>query len=144
MVPQTEEPSSQTEEWGYNLLLYGNEQVIRASDNGVLVAFAAIAFQEIRGEKLPHHTAGFSLLLISVLLCAIVHFAIGNAYVGRAKRLIRRQKDPGRRSFVQWLYTTVAWLAGVTQLIFIVLGLTLVLMPEPPAFVRELVLRYVE
>jgi hypothetical protein len=137
-------PATQPEDWGYELLLYGNEQILRASDNGVLVAFAAIAFQEIRGDKLPHHNTGFSLLLFSVLLCAVVHFAIGNAYVGRAKRLIRRHKDAGRRSLTQWLYTTLTWVAGVGQLLCIVIGLCLVLMAEPPAFLRDSVLKWLE
>jgi hypothetical protein len=46
-------PESQHDSWGYDLFLYGNEQILRGSDNGTLVAFAAIAFQQIRGKSEP-------------------------------------------------------------------------------------------
>jgi len=34
----------------------------------------------------------------------------------------------------------LAWFAGISQLIFIVLGLLLVLMPEPPQVLRDFLL----
>jgi hypothetical protein len=138
MPPPTENRPAHPDEWGYDLLLYGNEQIIRASDNGVLVAFAAIAFQEIRGGERPAHSdVGFGLLLFSVLLCAVVHFAIGSAYVGRARRLIRGQEETRRAAVFRRAHTTLAWVAGVLQLVCIVVGLLLVLLPQPPEFVRH-------
>jgi hypothetical protein len=142
MPPSNEEPAVHPEDWGYDLLLYGNEQILRASDSGVLVAFAAIAFQEIRGEKLPYSNVGFGFLLFSVLLCAVVHFAIGSAYVGRARRLIRGQKENWRAVVFRRAHTTLAWAAGVLQLACIVIGLVLVLVPEPPACLCNLFDRF--
>lgn len=136
MSAPNEESAAKPDELGYDLLLYGNEQIIRASDSGVLVAFAALAFQTIRTDKLPYANMGFGLLLFSVLLCAVVHFAIGSAYVGRGRRLIRGEKEDRRAVVLRRTHTTVAWLAGVAQLLCIVLGLLLVLVPEPPAFLR--------
>ena len=91
MPSPIEEAPPQPDEWGYDLLMYGHEQILRGSDNGVLVAFAALAFQQIRGgEPQPHYNVGFALLLFSVLMCAVIHFAMGNVYVGRARRMLRR------------------------------------------------------
>jgi hypothetical protein len=137
MAAPNEDPGGKPDDWGYDLLLYGNEQMLRASDSGVLVAFAAVAFQEIRGEKQLYANVGFGFLLVSVLLCAVVHFAIGSAYVGRARRLIRGQKEDWRAALLRRTHTTVAWLAGVLQLLCIIVGLLLVLLPEPPAWLRE-------
>ena len=132
-----QEPPPQPEEWGYDLLLYGHEQVLRGSDTGVLVAFAALAFQQIRGgDPQPHNNVGFGILLFSVLMCAVIHFAMGNVYVGRARRLILRRQDRRRHVAVRGLYTTVALIAGILQLGCIILGLVLVLLPEPPPFLE--------
>src|SRR5262245_11908462 len=123
MPSPTEDPTAQPDEWGYDLLLYGHEQILRGSDNGVLVAFAAIAFQQIRGgEAQPHFNLGFGILLVSVLMCAVVHFAMGNAYVGKARRLINRRHETRRQTAGRWLYIAVAWTAGVIQLVCIVVG----------------------
>src|SRR5215468_889645 len=81
----------------HDLLMLGSDHVLRGSDTGVLVAFAAIAFAEIRGDKKPHCNLGLAVLLVSVLMCAVVHFAIGNAYIGRAKRMLAGGTEgPGR------------------------------------------------
>src|SRR5262245_19311838 len=137
MTPRTEEAPPQPQEWGFDLLLYGHEQILRGSDTGVLVAFAALAFQQIRGgEARPHFNLGFGLLLFSVLMCAVVHFAMGNVYVGRARRLILREDETRWQGAVRGTYTLVAWAAGVVQLGCILLGLVLVLLPAPPAFLR--------
>jgi len=134
-----DEVQAQPEEWGYELLIYGHEQILRGSDNGVLVAFAALAFQQIRGgEPKPHYNVGFGILLFSVLMCAIVHFAMGNVYVGRARRLILKRDESRRQLAVRGLYVAVAWAAGLAQLGCIVLGLILIFLPEPPAFLRGL------
>ena len=37
-------------------------------------------------------------------------------------------------------HVVLAWFAGISQLIFIVLGLLLVLMPEPPQVLRDFLL----
>jgi hypothetical protein len=136
---QTEAAATQPDDRGYDLWLYGHEQMLRGSDNGVLVAFAALAFQQIRGgEPQPHYRIGFALLLISVLMCAVVHFAMGNVYLGRGRRLIERRRETFRQSAVRGLYLVVAWGAGLTQLACIMLGLVLILMPEPPEFLRNM------
>ena len=138
MAVRVEDAPPQPEEWGYDLLLYGHEQMLRGSDNGVLVAFAALAFQQIRGgESQPHYNLGFGVLLFSVLMCAVVHFAMGNAYISRARRTILRRKETWRQSALRGLSTTVAWAAGMVQLACIVVGLLLVLTPEPPAVLQR-------
>jgi hypothetical protein len=87
----------QPEGLGYELLLYGHEQVLRGSDNGVLVAFAALAFQQIRGgDSQPHYNIGFGFLILSVLLCGVVHFAMGNVHIGRGRRLIHGHHEKVR------------------------------------------------
>ncbi|HKB40306.1 MAG TPA: hypothetical protein VKD72_28000 [Gemmataceae bacterium] len=135
VVPRTEDAPPQPEEWGYDLLLYGHEQILRGSDTGVLVAFAAIAFQQIRGgETPPHANAGFGILLFSVVMCAVIHFAMGNVYVGRARRLILQRKEKRRHTTLRGICMVIAWIAGIVQLVCIILGLVLVLMPEPPTF----------
>src|SRR5262245_23372087 len=127
------EGSEPQEEWGQELLLYGQEQILRGADTAVLVAFAAMAFQELRGgEKLPHHNLAFGLLLISVLFCAIVHFTLGNAYVSRGKKLLRKQKEAERRLSSPRVFTTLSYSAGILQLLFVVAGLILLFLPETP------------
>jgi hypothetical protein len=136
---QTEDAATQGEDRGYDLWLYGHEQMLRGSDNGVLVAFAALAFQQVRGgETLPHYRIGFALLLFSVLMCAVVHFAMGNVYLGKGRRLIDRRRETLRQSAVRGVYLTVAWGAGMAQLACVLLGLVLILLPEPPEFLRAL------
>jgi hypothetical protein len=133
----SEDSATEPEDRGYDLWMYGHEHMLRGSDNGVLVAFAALAFQQIRGgETLPHFKLGFDLLLFSVLMCAVVHFAMGNVYLGRGRRLIDRRRQTIRQSVACGLYLTVAWAAGLTQLICVLLGLLLVLVPEPPEFLH--------
>src|SRR5262245_59764161 len=84
--------------WGYDLLLTGQEEVLKSSDTAVLVAFAALAFQQIRGgDPLPHYNVGYGFLLVSILLCAGLHFCLGTALVGRARGLIRGRPRRGRR-----------------------------------------------
>src|SRR5262249_40441048 len=128
-------------EWGYDLLLSGQDEVLRGSDTGVLVAFAALAFQQIRGGgPRPHYNVGYGFLLVSVLLCAFIHFFLGTALVGRARSLLRGRSR--RRLSGSALYTTVAWAAGLLQLTCIVVGLILVLREEPPALLERYLLPY--
>jgi hypothetical protein len=137
-VPTPTEDTNSTEDRGYDLWLYGHEQMLRGSDNGVLVAFAALAFQQIRGgETQPHFKIGFALLLFSVLMCAVVHFAMGSVYLGKGRSLIDRRRLTLQQAVVHRLYLMVAWGAGLTQLVCVILGLLLILMPEPPAFLRS-------
>lgn len=135
-MPSPEEsPEPQTEEWGQELLLHGQEQMLRGADTGVLVAFAAMAFQELRGgDKLPQHDIAFGLLLLSVLFCAVVHFTLGNAYVWRGRRLLRGQKADTRRLSGQRIFAVLACVAGVLQLLCILAGLVILLSPNAPAF----------
>ncbi len=127
----TPEDQDLPDNWGYDLLLYGNEHIIRGSDTGTLVALGAIAFQELKGKALPHQSFGCSLLLLSVLLCAVVHFAVGSASVGRARRIIRGMKESrGHRLFRQ-TNQVFAWSAAALQFILILLGIVLVLKEAP-------------
>jgi hypothetical protein len=138
VATSTEESATGPEDRGYDLWLYGHEHMLRGSDNGVLVAFAALAFQQIRGgETLPHFKLGFALLLFSVLMCAVVHFAMGNVYLGSGRRLIDGRRQTVRQSVARGLYLSVAWTAGLTQLLCILLGLLLVLVSEPPEFLHN-------
>lgn len=137
MSSQDEGADPQAEEWGRELLLHGQEHMLRGADTGVLVAFAAMAFQELRGgEKLPHHDLAFGLLLLSVLFCAVIHFTLGNAYAWRAKKLLHRQREEKRRLTGQWIFAVLAWVAGVGQLLCILVGLVILFLPDVPAFLR--------
>src|SRR5262245_2856468 len=141
--PTSPAAGEQPEDMGYELLLYGHEQVLRGSDNGVLVAFAALAFQQIRGgESEPHYNIGFGFLIFSVLLCGVVHFAMGNVYIGRGRRMIHRQHEKVRHRLTRGVYTLIAWLAGAVQFLCIVLGLLLLLFPDPPSWLEQYVLKY--
>jgi hypothetical protein len=136
------DPESQglPENWGYDLLLYGNDQIIRGSDTGTLVALGAIAFQALKGKGLPHQHFGCGVLLLTVLLCAVVHFAVGGASVGRARTIIRGLKETrGHRLFRQ-TNQVVAWIAAALQFALILLGILLVLRETPPAFLQRYLL----
>jgi len=141
MQPPTdklEQPEPPDEDRGYDLVLYGHEQILRASDNGVLVAFAALAFQQIRGsESETHHNIGFGILIFSVVLCGVIHFAVGNVHIGRGRRIIRKENESRRQHLVRGFYTMLAWTAGLAQLLFIVVGLILVFAAEPPPLVQR-------
>jgi hypothetical protein len=128
------------ENWGYDLLLYGNDQVIRGSDTGTLVAFGAIAFQELKGKSQPHQHFGCGILLFSVLLCAVVHFAVGGASVGRARAIIRGSKETTRHRLVRKTNQVIAWIAAALQFALIVVGITLVLKATPPAILQKYLL----
>lgn len=122
---------------GYELLLYGNEQILRGSDNGTLVAFVAIAFQQIRGRGEFHNDVGCGILLLSVLLCAIVHFAIGYAYVGRAGRMLNRAHRGGRDVWVRRGFVHLAWFATLLQFVCVILGSILILIQTAPPWLDE-------
>jgi hypothetical protein len=128
------------EGWGYDLLLYGNEQIIRGSDTGTLVALGAIAFQQIRGKGLPHQHVGCAFLLFSVVLCAIVHFAVGGASVGRARSIIRASKETRVQRLFRQTNQFVAWMAAAIQFVLILLGGLLVLKETPPEFLHKYLL----
>jgi hypothetical protein len=125
------------EGWGYELLLYGNEQIIRGSDTGTLVALGAIAFQQIRGKGLAHQHLGCAILLFSVVLCAIVHFAVGGASVGRARSIIRAEKESRIQRLFRQTNQFVAWTCAAIQFLLILLGCLLVLKETPPDFVHR-------
>ena len=109
----------------------------------MLVAFAALAFQQIRGgTPLPHYNVGFGFLIFSVLLCGVVHFAMGSIYQGRGRRLIHGQEEKLRHLLARGFYFTVAWGAGLVQMVFIAVGLMLVLYTNPPAFLQQYVLKF--
>jgi hypothetical protein len=135
------EPTPDT--WGFDLLLYGNEQILRGSDHGTLVAFGAIAFQQLRGKSEHHQNVGCGILLFSVLMCAIVHLAIGAAFVGRARRLLRGERAR-RRGLVRNFAFAIAIVAAVLQCVCIVLGLILILTETPPPLFEDNLLRWFE
>jgi hypothetical protein len=130
------------ENWGYDLLLYGNEHIIRGSDTGTLVAFGAIAFQELKGKHLTHQQFGCGILLFSVLLCALVHFAIGGASIGRARTIIRgagvRETLPHR--LFRKTNQLLTWVFAALQFMAVVVGIILVLKESPPAFLQQYLL----
>jgi hypothetical protein len=128
--------------WAYDLLLYGNDQIIRGSDTGTLVAFGAIAFQELKGKSLPHQHFGCGVLLFSVLLCAVVHFAVGGASVGRARTLIRGHKESRSHRMFRRTNNALAWVSTALQFLMIVVGVVLVLKEEPPQFLQDYLLRF--
>jgi hypothetical protein len=140
----SEGPAAEPDELAHEMLLYGNEHILRGSDTGVLVAFAAIALKELKGDKEVHFEIGFGFLLFSVLMCAVVHYAVGGAYVRRARKLLRARKEPQWQTGSRGLHMLVAWLAGLIQLGCIVIGLLLVLLPEPPALLKEYLLPFFE
>jgi hypothetical protein len=138
MSSPSDESQNNAEGLAFDLLLYGNEQILRGSDNGTLVAFAAIAFQQIRGKNEFHHNLACGILLFSVVMCAVIHFVIGNLYVGRARKLIRWGREPERRPLAQKVCLVMAWAAGLLQLASIVVGLLLLIPDQPPAFLENL------
>ncbi len=122
---------------GYELLLYGNEQILRGSDNGTLVAFAAIAFQQIRGRGLLHNDVGCGILMLSVLLCAAVHFLIGYAYIGRARRMIGRQEEQRAHERSRRRYLALALIGLFVQFVLVIVGTVLILIETPPTWLSE-------
>jgi hypothetical protein len=139
--PQAEtgptESESAAESRAFELLLYGNEQIIAGSDNGTLVAFAALAFQQIRGKGEFHQDIGCGLLLFSVLMCALVHLGIGNAYVGRARKLIRGGHDRFRHMVLRRSSLILAFTAATVQFLSILIGCYLILVSKPPPGVER-------
>jgi hypothetical protein len=122
---------------GYELLLYGNEQILRGSDNGTLVAFAAIAFQQIRGRGALHNDVGCGFLMLSVLLCAVVHFAIGYAYVGRARRMIGQRHETAAEARSRRAYLGLAWFSTFVQFVFVIVGTVLILIETAPPWLQR-------
>ncbi|QDV35084.1 hypothetical protein [Tautonia plasticadhaerens] len=133
--------SSPPDPVGQELLFFGNEEILRGSDNGTLVAFAAIAFQELRGGGESVHRVGCIFLLFSVLFCALVHFALGNAYIYRARSMIRRQPSsrPRRRAVFRVVNLGLVWVTVLSQFACLAVGLLLILPERPPGLlVRHL------
>jgi hypothetical protein len=139
-VVHNPENASLPEGWGYDLLLYGNDQIIRGSDTGTLVALGSIAFQELRGKGLPHQHFGCAVLLFSVLLCAIVHFAVGGASVGRARAIIRGSRESRPQRMFRRANQIIAWVATAFQFVLIIVGILLVLSEKPPALLQKYLL----
>jgi hypothetical protein len=137
MTPPSQDTSP--ESVGQELLLFGNEEILRGSDNGTLVAFAALAFQELRGGSEAVHRAGCVFLLFSVLFCALVHFALGNAYIHRARSMLRRQQStrPRRRSVFRAVNLGLVWLTVLSQFACLAVGLLLILPEKPPGLLSR-------
>lgn len=122
---------------GYELLLYGNEQILRGSDNGTLVAFVAIAFQQIRGRGEFHNDVGCGLLLFSVLMCAVVHFSIGYAYVGRAAKMLEHRREGRRDVWIRRRFIHLAWFATLIQFVLVFMGSALILYEKAPPWMER-------
>jgi ABC-type Fe3+ transport system permease subunit len=137
-APRTPDPEPEPDPAWSELLAYGTEEILKGTDTGTLVAFAALAFQQIRGKGEPHHGLGCSLLLFSVLMCALVHLAIGNDYVGRAKMMLRRKNEVRpRHQLIRRAWYGIAWMAAIVQIFTLVTGLGLILLEKPPALVLK-------
>jgi hypothetical protein len=139
--PKFESPE-QPENWGYDLLLYGNEHITRGSDTGTLIAFGAIAIQELQEKTQPHQHLGCFVLLFSVLLCALVHFAIGGASVRRARTIIGRTGESRAARMFRQANQAIAWVSAALQFVLIAIGIFLVLKQKPPAFVEHYLLEW--
>jgi hypothetical protein len=136
MIHPARDLQRRPEGWAYDLLLYGNEQILRASDNATLVAFAALAFQQVRGKNETHHNVACGFLLVSVLMCAVIHLTMGHVYYGLAKRLIREQDQSRVRQVTDRVCLWVAWVAGVVQMLSLVAGLLLLVPDQVPEALR--------
>jgi hypothetical protein len=123
------------------MLLFGTQEIVRGSDTGTLGAFASLAFQQIRGKGLPHQQLGCGLLLFSVLMCALVHVATGNAYFRRAKQILREPSEARRHLMIKRVSFTGALIAALIQLVFLGVGIFLVLIEEPPAVLNQIIAR---
>lgn len=142
-VPSARIPEEiQLDDRTFDLLMYGNEQILRGADNGTLVAFAALAFQQIRGKGEPHQSLGCGILLFSVLMCAVVHFSIGSVYVGRVKKVIRGGNESWRHSLVRRVSHGVAWTAAAFQVLSLAVGVPLVMLEKAPPWLMDLVPQY--
>ena len=107
---------------------------------GPLSRWGGIAVQALRGKGLPHQQFGCGILLASVLFCALVHFAVGGASVGRARTILRRARESrGHRLFRQ-TNQVVAWIATAIQIALLVLGIILILKESPPYFFQKYLL----
>jgi hypothetical protein len=121
------------------MLLFGTQEIVRGSDTGTLGAFAALAFQQIRGRGEPHHQLGCGFLLFSVLMCALVHVATGNAYFRRAKLILRESSEARRHLMIKRVSFAGALIAALVQLVFLGFGIFLVLLEKPPAVLQQLI-----
>jgi ABC-type Fe3+ transport system permease subunit len=116
-----------------DLLVYGTDEILKGTDTATLVAFAALAYQQIKGKGEAHHNLGCILLLISVLACAVVHLSMGNAYVGRARMMLQRRERSRRGRLVRVASYGVAWFAAAFQFLTLLVGLVLILIERPHA-----------
>jgi hypothetical protein len=123
----------ESDEFGADLLVYGTDEILKGTDTATLVAFAALAYQQIKGKGEPHQNFGCILLLLSVLACAVVHLSIGNAYVGRARMILKRTHPSRRQQLVRMASYAVAWLAATFQFVTLIAGLVLILLEKAPA-----------
>ena len=127
----------ESEEFGADLLVYGTDEILKGTDTATLVAFAALAYQQIKGKGEPHQNFGCVLLLLSVLACAVVHLSIGNAYVGRARMILKRTHVGRRTQLVRMASYGIAWLAATVQFLTLLVGLVLILIEKPHAQIMK-------
>ena len=79
---------------------------------------------------------GFGFLLASVLMCTLVHFAIGRVFLGRARRNTQEEREVRKRHLQGRFSTTLAWVSGGLQLLFVLTGCILVILPQTPEFLK--------
>ncbi len=123
-----------------DMLLFGTQEIVRGSDTGTLGAFAALAFQQIRGKGESHQQLGCGILLFSVLMCALVHVATGNAYFRRAKQILRESSEARRHLMIKRVSFTGAVVAALIQLICLAIGMILVLLEKPPPLLKKIIM----
>jgi hypothetical protein len=84
------------------------------------------------------------MLLLSVFMCAVVHLAIGNAYIRRARALIKGRGEMKRLLLSRKVNISLAWLAAGVQFLLILAGSYLVMVDRPPAIVEAYLKRFFE
>jgi hypothetical protein len=135
-------PSAESDTAGADLLVYGTDEILKGTDTATLVAFAALAYQQIKGKGEAHQDLGCILLLISVLACAVVHLSIGNAYVGRARLILKKQEATRRQQLLRVASYGTAWLAAGLQFTTLLGGLVLILLQKPPVMLMRFLKPY--
>jgi hypothetical protein len=136
------EPESPVDSWGIELILHGNEEILKGSDTGTLIAFAAIAYQQIKGESTPSQQFGCGMLVFSVFMCAFVHLSIGNAYIRRAKAIMLGRGELVRLLLHRRLNITLAWIAVVVQFTATAIGTLLIFTAKPPPLIDKYLLQW--
>lgn len=125
------------EGYEYDLLIYGKELILRGSNQGTLVAVAAIALQSVRPKAEDVQSFGCAILVFSILMSALAHFCLGNADVVKAHKMVTKQAETAWETRFRGMNIAAAWIAGVLQFITLIVGILLVLPNDPPDFLAR-------